>query len=238
MGHKTINLALQGGGAHGAFTWGVLDRLIEDGRLDFDGDLRHQRRRDERGGAGRRLRARRRGGRARAAAGVLEGGQPRRRQGRARSAKCLGRPIILLLALPIAGVPFFALAAVVSPYRLQPAEHQSAPRPPRRAGRLRPRARCKAARAVHLGDQCPRPARSRFHRQGGHRRRGDGLGLPALPVPRGRDRRRGLLGRRLHGQSGALPLLRRQGLEDILLVQVNPIRREDVPRTGARSWSG
>jgi NTE family protein len=34
---KTINLALQGGGAHGAFTWGVLDRLLEDGRLIFDG---------------------------------------------------------------------------------------------------------------------------------------------------------------------------------------------------------
>ena len=33
---KTINLALQGGGAHGAFTWGVLDRFIEDGRLDFE----------------------------------------------------------------------------------------------------------------------------------------------------------------------------------------------------------
>jgi NTE family protein len=33
---KTINLALQGGGAHGAFTWGVLDYLIEDGRLDFE----------------------------------------------------------------------------------------------------------------------------------------------------------------------------------------------------------
>jgi NTE family protein len=33
---KTINLALQGGGAHGAFTWGVLDHLIEDGRLDFE----------------------------------------------------------------------------------------------------------------------------------------------------------------------------------------------------------
>src|SRR6056297_496938 len=30
---KTINLALQGGGAHGAFTWGVLDRLFEDDRL-------------------------------------------------------------------------------------------------------------------------------------------------------------------------------------------------------------
>ncbi len=32
---KPVNLALQGGGAHGAFTWGVLDRLLEDGRLDF-----------------------------------------------------------------------------------------------------------------------------------------------------------------------------------------------------------
>ena len=33
---KPINLALQGGGAHGAFTWGVLDALIEDGRLEFE----------------------------------------------------------------------------------------------------------------------------------------------------------------------------------------------------------
>ncbi len=31
---KPVNLALQGGGAHGAFTWGVLDALLEDGRLD------------------------------------------------------------------------------------------------------------------------------------------------------------------------------------------------------------
>jgi len=32
-----IDLALQGGGSHGAFTWGVLDRLLEDGSLAFDG---------------------------------------------------------------------------------------------------------------------------------------------------------------------------------------------------------
>ena len=32
-----INLALQGGGAHGAFTWGVLDALLEDESIDFDG---------------------------------------------------------------------------------------------------------------------------------------------------------------------------------------------------------
>lgn len=35
--HATLNLALQGGGAHGAFTWGVLDALLEDGRLQFEG---------------------------------------------------------------------------------------------------------------------------------------------------------------------------------------------------------
>ena len=36
-GPKRINLALQGGGTHGAFTWGVLDHLLQDGRLSFDG---------------------------------------------------------------------------------------------------------------------------------------------------------------------------------------------------------
>jgi predicted acylesterase/phospholipase RssA len=34
---KRIKLALQGGGSHGAFTWGVLDRLLEESWLTFDG---------------------------------------------------------------------------------------------------------------------------------------------------------------------------------------------------------
>jgi NTE family protein len=34
---KRINLALQGGGAHGAFTWGVLDQLLSDERLSVEG---------------------------------------------------------------------------------------------------------------------------------------------------------------------------------------------------------
>ncbi len=34
---KTINLALQGGGSHGAFTWGVLDRLLNDERISIEG---------------------------------------------------------------------------------------------------------------------------------------------------------------------------------------------------------
>ena len=33
---KRINLALQGGGAHGAFAWGAIDRMLADGRLDIE----------------------------------------------------------------------------------------------------------------------------------------------------------------------------------------------------------
>jgi len=32
---QRLNLALEGGGAHGAFTWGALDRLLEDDTLDI-----------------------------------------------------------------------------------------------------------------------------------------------------------------------------------------------------------
>lgn len=41
MNHKPkavrIDLALQGGGSHGAFTWGALDRLLQDERLEING---------------------------------------------------------------------------------------------------------------------------------------------------------------------------------------------------------
>ena len=36
-GVKRINLALQGGGAHGAFAWGVMDKFLEDGRIEIEG---------------------------------------------------------------------------------------------------------------------------------------------------------------------------------------------------------
>ena len=36
-GPKHVNLALQGGGSHGAFAWGVLDRILEDGRIAVEG---------------------------------------------------------------------------------------------------------------------------------------------------------------------------------------------------------
>jgi len=34
---RALNLALQGGGSHGAYTWGVLDAVLEDGRLAVEG---------------------------------------------------------------------------------------------------------------------------------------------------------------------------------------------------------
>lgn len=37
MKHKTVSIALQGGGTHLAFTWGVIDYLLEDGRINFEG---------------------------------------------------------------------------------------------------------------------------------------------------------------------------------------------------------
>lgn len=37
MTRRTVNLALQGGGAHGAFTWGALDRLLEEEEIEIEG---------------------------------------------------------------------------------------------------------------------------------------------------------------------------------------------------------
>lgn len=37
MTRVKVNLALQGGGAHGAFTWGALDRLLDDGEIEIEG---------------------------------------------------------------------------------------------------------------------------------------------------------------------------------------------------------
>ena len=58
-GEKVVNLALQGGGSHGAFTWGVLDRLLEEDTISLRGYNRNQCRRGERGGHGRRIGRRR-----------------------------------------------------------------------------------------------------------------------------------------------------------------------------------
>ena len=36
-GQKHVNLALQGGGSHGAFAWGVVDKLLDEARIVIEG---------------------------------------------------------------------------------------------------------------------------------------------------------------------------------------------------------
>ena len=44
MAKRRINLALQGGGAHGAFAWGVLDRLLDEPKIEISGIIRNNHR--------------------------------------------------------------------------------------------------------------------------------------------------------------------------------------------------
>ena len=61
--------------------------------------------------------------------------------------------------------------------------------------------------ALHRGDQRAHRPAARVPAREDRRRRGDGVGGAAVRVPRGRDRRRALLGRRLHRQSADLSVL-------------------------------
>ena len=49
---KVVNLALQGGGSHGAFSWGVLDRLLEEEQAALRRHHRDERRRRQCGCVG------------------------------------------------------------------------------------------------------------------------------------------------------------------------------------------
>jgi NTE family protein len=102
-----VNLALQGGGAHGAFTWGVLDRLLEDGGFRPEGIS---------GTSAGALNA------VVLASGWLEGGPEAARAALAR----LWRQIAALARLrPLCGTPLSQMAAdlaanLLSPYLLNP----------------------------------------------------------------------------------------------------------------------
>ena len=204
---KRINLALQGGGAHGAFTWGVLDHLLEDGRLGIEGisgasagAVNAVMLADGLRAAGLRRRA-----------NVLPTSGARRASA-ATCRRCSARCRTAVLAGADRGFADFnwfdGLVALSLALRSQPAQHQSAQGPDRTLRRFRGVAR-RCAPDLHRGHQCAhRPAAYISARQY-HRRGGDGLGLPAVRVSRGRDRRRALLGRRLSRQSGDLSVLPR-----------------------------
>jgi NTE family protein len=229
--HKPINLALQGGGAHGAFTWGVIDKLLEDGRLTFDavsgtsaGALNAVVMIDgfERGGSdGARERLQEFWMRASHGAGKVEPGSE------------ILDEIIGFWRSSMQSFPLFQrLAAGASPYRFNPLNINPLRDLLESLVDFERVKHCKAARLfisatnvrtgkikVFTGKEVTADAvmasaclPNLFHAvEIGGEAYWDGgyMGNPAL-----------------------FPFFEDKGSDDILLVQINPIRREDVPRTG------
>ena len=204
---RTINLALQGGGAHGAFTWGVLDRLLEDKHIAFEG-----------------LSATSAGAMNAAvfACGLAVGGREGARKSladywqrvsqAARLEPLQPTSIDRMLGGSLAAFsPIFSsvdfVTRLLSPYRVQPY---------RTITRLRDVVEQSIDFDVLQRPDCP----VKLFLSATNVRTGKvkifagkeisvdcraGFGLPSLDVSRGRDRRRGLLGRRIHGKPGDLP---------------------------------
>ena len=206
---KKINLALQGGGAHGAFTWGVLDHLLDDERIDIEGIS---------GTSAGAINA------VMLADGLARGGADGSAQAPRRFLACreprrqpagLQRGVVdrLFSFTPYEGSPvqawFDALARYFSPYDLNPLNINPLRDLIERFVDFDAVRACREIQPLHLGHQRAHRPPARLPAGEDHSRRRDGVGLPAVSVPRRRDRRRALLGRRLHGQSGDLPVLRR-----------------------------
>ena len=205
---KRLNLALQGGGAHGAFTWGVLDRLLADGRVAVDGIS---------GASAGAVNA------VMLADGLARGGpqEARRRLAEFWRAASFGGGLPAVQRAAIAAAVRLRAAArhadamarcavaLLVALRSQSAQHQSAEEPDRAICRFRSHPQRCGAGAVHLSHQRPFRRAAGVHTRGGDRRGGDGVGLRAAPVSRGRDRRRALLGRRLQRQSDGAAVSRR-----------------------------
>ena len=195
-----VNLALQGGGAHGAFTWGVLDRLLEDGRIEFAGISRHQRRGHERGSTGLRHG---RGGAAEARATLRASGRCWR-----------AGPLQPAAADPARPARVSSATWITRPAGSSSTRCRAWSRPTSQSDQLQPAGRS-AGRRWSTSPGCASTThpvvRLRHQRQD---RQDPGVRLPrdlgrrpfwrrraCRSSPGGRDRRRGLLGRRLHGQS-------------------------------------
>ena len=205
---KRINLALQGGGAHGAFTWGVLDHLLEDGRLTVEGIS---------GTSAGAVNA------VMLADGLRRGGpqEARKRLADFWRAASLGgdlpavqRAVInrLFSLLPEPSSPTLdwltAWSRYLSPYDVNPLNINPLKELIERfvdfeGLRADPRALFVAATNVQTGQLHVFPP-EKISAEAVM-----ALGLPAGGVSRGGNRRRSLLGRRLSRQSGALPVLPR-----------------------------
>ena len=197
---KCVNLALQGGGAHGAFTWGVLDQLLADGRIAIDSIS---------GASAGAVNA------VMLADGLARGGPEEARQRLAdfwRAASFGGglpelqREAIerLFAFVPRQSSPapwLGALSRYWSPYDLNPLNINPLKDLIERFVDFDAVRGDIAPRAVHLRHQRPHRRAARVLARRDHGGSRHGVGLPAAPVPGGGDRRRALLGRRLQRQS-------------------------------------
>ena len=201
---KRINLALQGGGAHGAFTWGVLDHLLSDERLVVEGIS---------GTSAGAVNA------VMLADGLARGGRAEAQKRLAdfwRAVSSTGNlPAVqravmerLLSFTPLEGAPVQAwldgLSRYFSPYDVNPLNINPL------QDLIERFVDFEALRAfsdlqIFISATNVQTGRVRiFSAREDYRRGGDGVGLSADAVPCRRDRRRALLGRRLSRQSGDL----------------------------------
>ena len=224
-----IDLALQGGGSHGAFTWGVLDRLLEEPWLRIDGIS---------GTLAGAMNA------AVLADGLAEGGADGARAALENFWRTVSRaavlspfrrgPLDVLLGRwtldhsPIY-VAIDLMSRLFSPYELNPGGSN-----PLVKFRQKRRLRTLGARAdqtIRHSHQCahrPRPCISKHRYYGGRATR---FGLPSHHVPGYRNWRGELLERwrvrQPHDDAPGAGVTSK----DTILVQINPVERQDTPRT-------
>ena len=226
-GKKRINLALQGGGAHGAFTWGVLDELLSDSRIEIEGIS---------GTSAGAINA------VMVADGLARGGPEEARKrladfwraaSRDGEMSTFSRAISerLFSPIPIAGGADEGLVRhhgeLSVALRSQSARHQSAEGPHRPLRRFR-RGEEERDAAVHRGDQRAHRTAAGFPARQDRRRRGDGLGalpyvfkaveIDGVPFWDGGYMANPLI----------FPFFRTTEAEDVLLVQINPVRGVDA----------
>ena len=227
-----VDLALQGGGSHGAFTWGVLDRLLEEPWLSIEGISGTSAGAMNAAVLARRpCRGRQRAARARRS----------RRSGAAfprppPSARSQRSPLDVLLGRwtldhSPAYVAMDMMARVFSPYDLNPRQAQSAARDPVETHRLR-----RAWRARRSSSSSPRPTCAPAARACS--------AMPSSPPTccwprpacppcsrRSRSTARPIGTAATAGNPTMTPLMRECESSDTILVPINPVERPGMPRS-------
>ena len=102
---ETVSLALQGGGSFGAFTWGVLDRLLEEPQIDFDAVS---------GSSAGAVNA------VLLASGMIDGGREGARESLSRFWRRGSQAAALVTAAPPLGAGLELIMRMMSPYQFNP----------------------------------------------------------------------------------------------------------------------